>query len=197
VIPRGGEAGFSLVEVIVSLALVLLLFTGVASFLVQSSQANTAEQMATTIQSDARSSLGIVENALRSAGWDPRNVGITAVALDPTPTGTDNFIEVFADLNEDGDTLDFGEDVTIRHHANRLEWRRTYDTSQPFETLAEDVTDDADGDGVIEPLFTPDSTTSPTRITVKITTRSTVPDPRTGQYLRSTVSSDVVLRTSL
>jgi len=194
---RGVEAGFSLVEMIVSFAILLLLFTGVASFLIQSSQANTADQMAVTIQSDARSSLGIIANVLRSAGWDPRNAGIAAVGLDPTPTGTDNYIEVFADLNEDGDTLDPGEDVTIRHHANRLEWRRTYDTAQPFETLSEDVTDDADGDGVIEPLFTPDSTTSPTRITVKITTRSPVPDPRSGLYLRCTVSSDVVLRTSL
>jgi Tfp pilus assembly protein PilW len=191
------EAGFSLIEMLVSFAILVLVFLGVASFIVQNSQANTAEQMAVTIQSDARSSLSIIENVLRSGGWDPRNVGIAAVALDPSPTGTDQYIEAFADLNEDGDTLDFGEDVTVRHHNSCLEWRRTYDTSQPFETLACDITNDQDGDGTIEQFFTPDSTTSPTRITIKITAQSPAKDPRSGLYLRSTVSSDVVLRTSL
>src|SRR5262249_2854556 len=129
--------------------------------------------------------------------WDPKNIGFAAVALDPTPTGPDNYIEIFADLNEDGDTLDYGEDVTIRQHARHLRGRRTWDTPQPLPTDADDITGDADGDGVEEPLFTPDSTTNPTKITVTITARSEVPDPRNGQYLRYTISADVVLRGKL
>jgi hypothetical protein len=40
-------------------------------------------------------------------------------------------------------------------------------------------------------------TPNPTRITVTITAESPVPDPRSGQKIRYTVSSDVVLRKAL
>jgi prepilin-type N-terminal cleavage/methylation domain-containing protein len=190
------ESGFTLVEVLVSLMLLVLIVTGVASFVIQNSQINTAEQMSVSLQSDARNSLTLIENSLRTAGWDPKNVGFAAVSVDSTPTGADNYIEIFADLNQDDDTLDADEDITIRQHNNGLEWRRTWDTSQPFEIIADDITNDEDGDGTIEPLFTPDSLTNPKRVTVKITARSPVPDPRSGLYLRYTVSADVALRSS-
>ena len=63
--------------------------------------------------------------------------------------------------------------------------------------LADTITNDADGDGVAETMFVPDATTHPTRIMVRITARSPAPDPRSGRYIRYTVSSDVVLRKAL
>jgi prepilin-type N-terminal cleavage/methylation domain-containing protein len=191
------QAGFTLVEMLVSLAAFLLMAGPLAALLVQNAQANKAEQMTVQVQADARNCMLLIENALRTAGWDPRNAGFGAVSLDPSPSGPDNYIEIFADLNEDGDTGDTDEDVTIRHHENRIEWRRTGDTSQPFVVLAEGITNDADGDGTIEPMFTPNSTSNPTSIAVKITAESPMPDPRTGRPIRCTVSSDVALRGQL
>ena len=101
---------------------------------------------------------------------------------------------MFADLNEDGDTNDAGEDVTIRWTSDRIEWRQSSDTTQPYVILADSISNDADGDGTAETMFVADSMSNPTRITVRITARSPVPDPRTGQYIRYTVSSEVVLR---
>ena len=188
------ESGFTLVELLVSLALLSMVLGGVAGLLVQNSRINRAEQMSAEVQSNARNCLSMIVQTLRTAGWDPRNAGFIPVGLDPSPTNSTNYIEVFADLNEDGDVADAGEDVTIRWAGSRLEWRKSSDVSEPFVTLADSISNDADGDGTAESMFVPDSMTNPTRITVRITARSPVPDPRTGQYIRYTVSSEVVLR---
>ena len=186
------ETGFSLVELTVSLGLLSMVLGGIAGLMVQNSQINRAEQMSAEVQSNARTCLSMIVQALRTAGWDPRNVGFAAVALDPSPTTTNNYIEAFADLNEDGDTNDAGEDLIIRWAVDRIEWRT--DPSQPYVTLADSISNDADGDGTAETMFVADSMIHPTRITVRITARSPVPDPRSGQYIRYSVSSEVVLR---
>jgi len=191
------EAGFTLVELLVSLALLSMVLGGVAGLLIQNSQVNRAEQMSAEVQSTARSCLSMIVQVLRTAGWDPRNAGFAAVALDPSPTNSTNYIEVFADLNEDGDTNDANEDVTIRGATDKIEWRTTSDTTQPYVTLADSISNDADADGTPETMFVADSMTNPTKITVRITARSPVPDPRSGQYIRYTVSSEIVLRKNL
>jgi len=188
------EGGFTLVELLVSLTLLSMVLGGIAGLLVQNSRINRVEQMSAEMQSDARNCLSMIVQVLRTAGWDPRNAGFIPVGLDPSPTNSTNYIEVFADLNEDGDVADAGEDVTIRWAGSRLEWRKSSDVTEPFVTLADSISNDADGDGTAESMFVPDSMTNPTRITVRITARSPVPDPRTGQYIRYTVSSEVVLR---
>ncbi len=191
------QEGFSLLEMLVSLALMGMAFGGLAGLLIQNSQINRAEQMTAEVQSTARNCLTMIVQVLRTAGWDPRNSGFQTLVLDPTLTNTANYIEALADLNEDGDTLDADEDVTIRWVGDRIEWRKSSDTSEPFVILADTITNDADGDGVAETMFVPDATVNPTRITVRITARSPVTDPRSGNYIRYTVSSDIVLRKAL
>ncbi|MGH9868538.1 MAG: PilW family protein [Candidatus Polarisedimenticolia bacterium] len=193
---RRRERGFSLVEILVAMTLVAVAFAAAAPLLIQSAQTNKVQQMKLAAQADARNCMTLIVNTLRTAGWDPRNNGFAAIVLDPDPN-TDNFITANADLLENNNIDDDGESVTIRHFNNTLEWRRVADPNVPFVVLAENVTNDADGDGTAEPLFTPDDTTNPQRITIKITTRSAEPDPRTRQYLRYTVESDVYLRGGL
>jgi len=191
---RGRDEGFSFLELLVSLAVFSMAMGGLASLLIQNSQINRVDQMRVEVQSTARNCLSMIVATLRTAGWDPRNIGFAPVSLDPTPTNSNNYIEVYADLNEDGDTSDAGEDVLIRWSVNKIEWRTSSDTTQPFVTLADTISNDSDGDGVAETMFVPDSTTNPTTIMVRITAQSPAPDPRSGQYIRYTVSSEVVLR---
>ena len=66
-----------------------------------------------------------------------------------------------------------------------------------MEVLAVNISNDADGDGIIENMFVPDSTTDPQRITVQITARSPVLDPVSREYSRYTVTSDVYIRKDL
>ena len=187
--------GFTIVELLVSLAVFSMAMASISGLLVQNSKINKAQQMTSDMQADARNCLSMIVQRLRTAGWDPLNNGFSPLVLDADPTDSVSYIEVFADLEEDGDTDDPDEAVLIRHTGDRIEWRRT--TSGPYEVLAVDISNDADGDGNPEPMFVPDSTTNPTQITVRITAQSPVPDPSSGNYIRYTMSSVVFLRKNL
>ena len=188
------DTGLSLVEVLVSLAIFGMVMGGLASLLINDSRINRAEQMAAETQANARHCLSMITQVMRSAGWDPKNVDILPFVLDSTPLDSEQSIEVLADLDADGDTADADEDIYIRRIGTQIQWRRSSDTSQPFVVLADNITNDADGDGTAEAMFVPDSGSNPTRVLVRITARAPLPDSRTGRYFRYTVSSEVTVR---
>jgi len=192
---HGGEAGLTLVELLVSLAVFSIAVTAFASMVVGGAKLNKSQQLAISAQSNARNCVSLIEQSIRTAGWDPKNAGFSGLLLQSPATAADNWVEVFADLDEDGATTSAKEDMTFRLNGTTLEWRTS--SSGSFETLAPYITNDADGDGTPELMITPDSVTNPTRITIKVTARSAAPDPRTNQYIRATVTTDVVLRRSL
>jgi len=195
--PRN-QRGFSLVEMLVSLTLMLLALTGLAGLLIQNARVNKAEQLTVEVQSDARNCLAMIVQKLRSAGWNPMNViGMDTVITDQNLKDDISEIEVFADLDEDKKTDSLDEQMLIRHAGNQVAWRRTNDPNDPFIVLSNNISNDADGDGTPEPMFVPDTTPNPTRITVQVTAQSPLPDPTSGQFIRYTVSSDVVLRKEL
>ena len=200
---RDDTRGFTLVEMLVSMVVLMLVMVGVAALLIQSSRINKYEQLAVQTQANARNCLAMVVAKLRSAGWDPLNVDVPSVVLDPDLSDTISEIEVYADINGDGETDgtvtddDDGEQILIRHTGDRIEWRPSADTSDPFIILARNISNDADGDGTPEPMFVPDSTTDPRMITVRITAESPVADLRTGEFSRYSVVSQVVLRKAL
>lgn len=197
-----GSAGFTLLEMLISLTVLLLAMSAVGSFMIHNSRINKSQQMAAEVQSNARNCLAMVVQKLRTAGWDPMNVGIPAVTMDPDTTDDVSQIEVFADLNADAETDgtvtddDLDEQVLIRHINDTVEWRRTADPNDPFIVLAVNISNDADGDGTIEPMFVGNGT-PPTAITVQVTAESPVADPISGEFIRYTVNSEVVLRSEL
>ena len=195
---RGNQKGFSLVELLVSVTVLTLALSGLASLLIQNARINKSQRMTAEIQANARNTLSMVVQKLRSAGWDPTNAGLATVTLDADTTDSISEIEVFADINEDGDTLDADEQTLIRHlgASSQVVWRPTSDVNDPFIILSGDISNDADGDGNIEPMFVPNAN-PPTRITVQITAQSPAPDPTSRQFIRYTVTSDVVLRKAL
>ena len=189
---RATQRGYSMLEVLVALALLMIAMTSIYGLLLQATRMNKKQQLSVNAQSDARTCLAIVVARLRNAGWDPASAGIQAVQLDSNPGDGIEEIEVFADLDADGDTDGLDEQILIRHIADRIEWRRS--ASGSFEVLAVGISNDADGNGTVEPMFTPDSTTNPTRVLVQITAEAPAPDPISWQPIRYTVSSDVVFR---
>jgi len=194
----GNQKGFSLVELLVSLAVMTMALGGLATLLIQNARINKSQRMTVEVQANARNTLSMVVQKLRSAGWDPTNAGLSTVTLDTDTSDANAEIEVFADLNEDGDTLDADEQTLIRHvgASGQVAWRPTSDVNDAFILLSGDISNDADGDGNIEPMFVPNAN-PPTRITVQITAQSPAPDPTSGEFIRYTVSSDVVLRKAL
>ena len=195
---RRGQEGFSLLEMLVSITVLLLAMAGLSSLLIQNARVNKSQQMTVEVQANARNCLSMIVQRLRSAGWDPLNQGtFSPVILDQDLADNVDELEVFADLDMDGLTDSDDEQVLIRHVGNQVVWRRTNDVNDPFIVLAANITNDADGDGVSEPMFVPDLTPDPTRIRVTITAQSPAPDPTSGEFIRYTVSSDVTLRKAL
>jgi prepilin-type N-terminal cleavage/methylation domain-containing protein len=192
---RDRQRGFSLIEMLVGLAILLVVMVAALGLVVHNSRINRAEQMSVAVRSDARACLSMIVHKLRTAGWDPTAAGIQVVRLDTTPLDGIEEIEVFADLDNDGATTGTDEQVLIRFIQDRLEWRRS--AAGSFETMALGISNDADGDGTPEPMFTADSTTNPTRIVVRLTAESKHASPMTGSPIRYTLSSDLALRKRL
>jgi len=191
------EKGFSLVEMLVGLLVSSFIATGLASFMIQKSQTNKAQQMYVEAQINARSSMELIVTRLRSAGWDPVNADVENVRVDPDLSDDVSQLEILADLDEDGLTESLDEAVLIRHVGNRVEWRRSYDPDAPFTIIATGISNDADGDGTIEPMFQLDDPVNPEVVIVQITARSPAPHPRTGEFIRFTLRNEVALRKEL
>ncbi len=79
-----GERGFSLVEFLVSVTVLVLAMIGLASLLIQNARINKSQQMAAEAQANARNTLSMVVQKLRSAGWDPTNNGFRRSTSIPT-----------------------------------------------------------------------------------------------------------------
>lgn len=191
------QRGFSTLEMLVATAVLVAAFGGLGGLLLQNARINKQQRLRAEAQADARACLALIVPKLRSAGWDPTGIGIAAVTLDPDTTDDVDEITVLADLDEDGSLSSAGEQLLIRRVGDRVEWQPDGDPYGTFQVIAVDITNDADGDGVREPMFVPDSTSDPTRVTVRITARSPARDPVSGDYIRYTVSSEVVFRKTL
>jgi prepilin-type N-terminal cleavage/methylation domain-containing protein len=191
------QRGFSFIELLIGLVLAGFIGTAVATVMLQNSRLNRYQQQLVSAQNNARASMDLVVSRLRSSGWDPMGAGIGTVITDPDLGDDISQIETFADFDEDSSTAAVGEQVLIRHNVDRIEWRLTGDVSDPFEVVATGITNDANGDGVIEPMFQPDDATDPSVITVQITARSPMADPRTGEFIRYTLRNEVTLRKQL
>lgn len=192
---REAQRGYSFPELLVSVALLSFVVASVGGMLVQSSRTNKAERLRAEAQASARNSVSLIAQRLRTVGWDPLGVGFAPVVPDADPEDGISTVEVFNDLNADGDLDDEGESVLIRHQGSVIEWRSS--AAGSLVPLAADVSNDADGDGVPEPLFTVDASSPPQWIRVRVTAESPVPDPRTGTPVRYTVESEIALRGSL
>lgn len=191
----GTQRGYSLVELLVSLVIFSGTIAGVAGMLVENSRINKSEQMRVEAQANARNTLSLLVRRLRTAGWDPVDTGLSPVITDANLADAVSELEIFADLNADGDIDDEGESVKIRHSGLDVEWRTS--AAGSFVPVATNVSNDADGNGSPEPMFVPGGGSPPTRITVRVTAESPVDDPKLGEPYRYTVESEVTLRVNL
>jgi prepilin-type N-terminal cleavage/methylation domain-containing protein len=193
-----GQQGFTLIELMVSMTVMLFILAGLAQMALESSRINRAQQMTVQAQANARNCMSMVVQRLRSAGWDPMNTGLQTVAWDAVPGDGISEIEIFTDLDGDGATNGTDEQMLIQHTNGRIQWRRSNDVSEPFTILASNISNDADGDGTVEDMFVEISNPPlADRVLVQITAQSPAPDPITGEFIRYTVQSEVALRKTL
>jgi len=186
--------GFTLLETLVSLAVLTLTLGALATMLIESARVNRTQQNTAQIQADARSCLNIIVQHLRSAGWDPTGLDFDAVTPDQDLTDGVSWIEFRADLNGDGDLADDFEQVVIRHLGSQVEWRTS--PAGDFVVMASNITNDADGDGTPEPMFEVSGDPAQT-VYVAITAEAEELNSHTGEPIRFTVASEIDLRSRL
>ena len=180
------ERGFSLIELLIAMALGLIVVTSLASAFISQRKTYDVQEQITAMVQEARAALDMISREVKMAGYDPTGVGIVGI-----PIFTATQLQISADLNGDGDTSDTHEGITYTYDStNKQIDRNTGAGDQPFAENIQSVTFlyyDIDGN-------TTATTADIRRIKITITARTSEPDPDYGAnsgYRTYTLSSYV------
>ncbi|HIB54858.1 MAG TPA: hypothetical protein EYN18_01645 [Nitrospirales bacterium] len=109
----GGDAGFSLVELMIASTIGIVIIGAGFAFYLSMQRSLIIEEKANVMQQNVRGAMSAVVNIIRRSGYDPAKAGFDAFD-DPVSSTS---LQVYADLDGDGDTNDTNEDVTISFDA--------------------------------------------------------------------------------
>ncbi|MEW5734209.1 MAG: prepilin-type N-terminal cleavage/methylation domain-containing protein [Thermodesulfobacteriota bacterium] len=134
-IPRGEKApdpGFSLIELLVAMALGLLVLTGLSSTFLMQNKTYDVQQQINEMMQTTRAALDMIGREVRMAGYDPARGGVTGIVYDTSK------LRINADLNGDGDTGETNERIWYTYDSsNKRIIRRKGDVDDEF---ANDIT---------------------------------------------------------
>ncbi len=169
------QRGFTLMEVLISMAIGgLLLGVVVNTFVIQQKSYDVQEQVTEMVQT-ARAAMDMMTREIRMAGYDPARAGFEGVSYNATQ------LRVNADLRgdnpsdpPDGDTNDSNEDIMYSYDSNNFQIdRNTGGGNQPF---AENI--DSFTFGYIDGNGNPTTISADIRqVRVTVTARTAKPDP--------------------
>lgn len=184
---KSNERGFTLVELVIGLAISLILMGVAVSMLNVQRKSYSFQEQVTEMQQNIRAATDMMVREIRMAGYDPSGAGFTGIG-----THTTELVQILADIDGDGTTTSLYEDITYRYYdasAGTRSCQIWRDTGTEFQSLAENI--DAlnfsyyDGDGVAT------STASSIRqIEITIRGRTAKSDPDFG-YRYGTLTSRV------
>jgi type II secretory pathway pseudopilin PulG len=119
-----GQSGFVLAEFLVSVLILLLVASSVFALLSEIQRKAGYESEVQAVLNNTRLAMDIVGRYLRQAGNDPLSSGLSGITLaEPSQVGIRSDLTGSASPGNpdkgdpDGDTLDSGEDVVIRHNS--------------------------------------------------------------------------------
>ena len=209
------ESGFSLIELIVAMAVSLGILGAAMTLTLQVQQRYSIELEAAAVRSEAQFALDWIARELRAAGANPYNITTSAcpaagttfrpIRINPDGDALPDDLRMHADLNPpnkllggaSGACTEANEDVTISHDpVNRVITRR--DNNPPATATALAMTD-----GVITNLtFTYlDINRVVTAqdglvafVGISVTAQTRVPNPQSGQPAAVTVTDEVRVR---
>ncbi len=128
---RDNDSGFSLLEILVAMAIgVIVLAIAGKTFIVQSRSYGVQQQITEMVQT-SRATMNLIAREVRMAGYNTTNTPIDGIIYDPDQ------LQVFADLNGDGDTADEYEDITYTYDSTSFIINR--DTGSGDQPLAENI----------------------------------------------------------
>ncbi|NLT67255.1 MAG: prepilin-type N-terminal cleavage/methylation domain-containing protein [Acidobacteria bacterium] len=189
------EAGFTLAELMISMLIFLVLSSGVFALIIEMERAAGYQAEVQAVLNNSRLAIQTVGRLLRQAGNDPGNSGLAGITI-VSPSE----LRVRADItgsagagnpdkgDPDGDTVDSGEDVTIRYNSAGRSLELVPDGG-PAQIVALDISDvrfdyyDSSGS-------TTSNSADVRRIGVSVSGSATTPDPRSRQVFAVTLSSE-------
>jgi type IV pilus assembly protein PilW len=190
------EEGFTLVELLIAMAIGLVVLTSLSSAFVSQRKVYDAQEQVAEMVQGARAAMDMINSELKMAGYDPTDAEIVGVPYSATQ------LQILADLNSDGDTVgDTHEDIIYTYDsANKQIDRNTGGGAQPFAENIQAFTfqywtdKDDDGNGQIDEVVLAADEADIRQIDITITSRTSKPDPDygpNGGYRTYTLSSYV------
>lgn len=190
------SAGFTLLELLVSMSIGLVVLAAVAkTFTVQSRQ-NTAEEQISQMQQNARAALDLMVREIQMAKYNPAG---TAFSSAYGVTYSASQLEIKADMNGDGSISTSSgsvEDIIYAHDNTNLQITRKLGSSGTAAVVADNITAftfsyyDANGSAVTSSA----NSGNIRKVTVSITARTAKPDPSftsNSGYRTYQISADI------
>ncbi len=117
---ENNERGFTIIELVVGLAISLILLgVAVKIFLVQQKAYNVQEQLS-EMQQNIRSAMDMIARETKMAGYNPTGASFDGIGNKSGATS----IQILADLDGDGDTGDADEDIIYSYDPTGLQIER-------------------------------------------------------------------------
>ena len=132
------SAGFTLVEVLMCIAILSILFGTVYRTFDTFNRSYANENVKAGVQQKSRIGIDLMARDIRLAGLDP--LGSASAGFNPANTNTTS-IQFTADLNYDGDLDDPFEDMIYALNGNLLEQTSDLGSGPVTATLLDNVTD--------------------------------------------------------
>lgn len=127
------EGGFSLIELLFSIAFSGIALGAISTTFVSQSQSYVSQEQIIEMQQNARAAMEIMTREIRMAGLDPTGAGFSGVHYHS------NYIHIRADLNGDGDKDDANEDLRYRRNSAKKVIERDDDDHNNWTTLVENI----------------------------------------------------------
>jgi prepilin-type N-terminal cleavage/methylation domain-containing protein len=194
------ESGFSLVELLVVLAIAGIITTGTVNFMVSQSRSYNLQEDIHEMEQNARVAMGHLTNDLQKAQ------SITLNDLNPFGTGGANGISIQMSIKNGGNIRTYGFITGDNLYSdNELDAGRiTFDGNDDnfiASFITQDLTPDTETDPADKPdtpMFQVDNPVNPKVVTVTIIARTRRPDPNytalnNGGYRQIVLTKRVVL----
>ncbi len=176
------SAGFTLIEVLLCLAILSILFGTVYRSFATVNRSYTKENVKAGVQQKTRIAIDLMARDIRLAGLDP--LGSANAGFNPANTGTTS-VQFTADLNYDGDLDDPFEDIIYTINGNLLQQTSDLGSGSVTATLMDNVTALTFNylDGADNPLPEPVATDQIRTVLISLTVQR--PSGRDGQVSRT------------
>jgi type IV pilus assembly protein PilW len=131
------SAGFTLIEVLMCIAILSIVFGTIYRTFDTFSRSYTSENVKAGVQQKSRLGIDMMARDIRLAGLDP--LGTSAAGFNPANTNSTS-VQFSADLNYDGDLDDPFEDIIYALNGNLLQQTSDLGSGPQTATLLENVT---------------------------------------------------------